>query len=497
MSDLFACPHCGAEYPRKPVLVGKVVRCTKCRNPFKLRPDGIADAVVESPSSAITAAADAKPESEPAPTAVKAGTQTIAVTPSLKPATARLARTEGTDQPVPNPANAPPKPSTGWTALGGLSDKPPPAPVSARMKVAESTPESANSASDSAKISRKDFTVKQEEARRAMSANLTSAMSRLQPEAATAPAPPAGPERIDPLAPLAPVKKGTSRRMKTGSDSGRKPAPVAILSGEGEREGRQQRMILGLCAVVLVLALVAWGILAHEGPLDQTLTRFATAAPDAVFPERTLIIQRRCLLWSTVAGGQPSDPFEGLRDRHFSEAKTILRDTIADALGRIAGMTLIDHQKVWVDQAHVQDANTLLAGLNNPGPDDITAALGRAGIKCMLATAFAEKLTAAGIDEEGQIVLLALLSGETERGTTGSTGANAIGAHLLSGDVPQKIEWLVFSGDHGDFLRYDGFHYKYQDRKYRGHLVRFSGAKPDWPTAQNAWRVMDVNVTGP
>jgi hypothetical protein len=494
MSDLFACPHCGAEYPRKPVLVGKVVRCTKCRNPFKLRPDGIADAVVESPSSAITAAADAKPES--APTAVKAGTQTIAVTPSLKPATARVARTEATDQPEPNTASAPHKPSTGWTALEGLSDKPPPAPVRTRMQAAAAlAPESANSASDSAKIARKDFTAKQEEARRAMSAKLNSAMSRLQPEA-SAPAPPAGPERIDPLAPLAPVKKGaTSRRMKT--DSGRKAAPVAVLSGEGEREGRQQRMILGICAVVLVLALVAWGILAHEGPLDQTLTRFATAAPDAVFPERTLIIQRRCVLWSTVAGGQPSDPFEGLRDRHFSDVRTITRDSIADALGRIAGMTLIDHQKVWVDQAHAQDATTLLAGLNNPGPDDIIAALGRAGIKCMLATAFAEKLTAAGIDGEGQAVLLALLAGETERGTTGTTGTNAIGAHLLSGDVPQKIEWLVFSGDHGDFLRYDGFHYKYQDRKYRGHLVRFSGAKPDWPTAQDAWKVMDVNVTGP
>lgn len=40
---MFACPFCAAQYPLKPVLIGKTVRCTTCKNPFRLRADGIAD----------------------------------------------------------------------------------------------------------------------------------------------------------------------------------------------------------------------------------------------------------------------------------------------------------------------------------------------------------------------------------------------------------------------------------------------------------------------
>ncbi len=39
---LFPCPHCGAKYPFKKVLIGRNVRCTKCRNAFALQKTGIA-----------------------------------------------------------------------------------------------------------------------------------------------------------------------------------------------------------------------------------------------------------------------------------------------------------------------------------------------------------------------------------------------------------------------------------------------------------------------
>ena len=58
----FVCPHCGQQYPLKPVLVGKVVRCTACKQAFKLRMDGIADKVepVASTPSAPTAPTEAR-----------------------------------------------------------------------------------------------------------------------------------------------------------------------------------------------------------------------------------------------------------------------------------------------------------------------------------------------------------------------------------------------------------------------------------------------------
>jgi hypothetical protein len=42
MATTFPCPHCRATYPLKPVLVGRPVRCTQCRQAFQLGADGIA-----------------------------------------------------------------------------------------------------------------------------------------------------------------------------------------------------------------------------------------------------------------------------------------------------------------------------------------------------------------------------------------------------------------------------------------------------------------------
>jgi hypothetical protein len=574
MSDMFACPHCGASYPRKPVLVGKVVRCTKCRNPFKLRPDGIADAVVE--SGPVDTKPEAKPAeaAKPAPAAppLKTGNQTIAVTPSVKPATARVGKPgapagaaaaaaaptvkPAAPEPAPTPAAKPAAPAPaakpaapagkppGGTAATSerLSAAPGPAatrsggtsatserltkaapsapaanpPTSERLTKAGPKPEATGEAKPStdrvakpdadgtgsntsgpltARATRKDLNAQQEEARRAMSASLASAMGKLQTEAAPIAY---DDDRIDPLAPLtaaaaAKTKGGSQRltRTKPGTESQRRAAPVAVLSGEGERQGRQQRTLLFACAGILVLALVVWGLLQHEGPLDYALTRYSAPVQGAVFPERHRAIQARCLLWAKVPGGQQSDPFEGLHDRQFGAPHTIERSAIAEALAQIAGMTLVSHQQVWVDQARAQDAATVLSTLPSHAPEDITAALAKANIKAVLEQAFVAKLAAAGLDDEAQGLFVAMLAGETEH------GVNALAAHLLSGDVPQRIEWLSFHGDHGDFLSYDGFHYQYKDRKYRGHLVRFAGAGPDWPTEQNVWKVFDVSVAGP
>ena len=67
----FACPHCDASYPRKPVLVGRAVRCTTCKNAFRLREDGVADKIVmDAPApSAAPAPVAAAPVPPPQPSA--------------------------------------------------------------------------------------------------------------------------------------------------------------------------------------------------------------------------------------------------------------------------------------------------------------------------------------------------------------------------------------------------------------------------------------------
>lgn len=79
-ASTFPCPHCGATYPLKPVLIGKVVRCTTCKNPFRLGPDGVAVKV----ESATPAPAAASPTPPPAPSAPTPPPAKV-VTPSGQP----------------------------------------------------------------------------------------------------------------------------------------------------------------------------------------------------------------------------------------------------------------------------------------------------------------------------------------------------------------------------------------------------------------------------
>jgi hypothetical protein len=68
MAATFVCPHCGYSYPMKPVLVGRAVRCTGCKQAFQLRADGIADKVappVEAPAAAKPAAPAPSPPAAP------------------------------------------------------------------------------------------------------------------------------------------------------------------------------------------------------------------------------------------------------------------------------------------------------------------------------------------------------------------------------------------------------------------------------------------------
>ena len=52
MTASFQCPHCDATYPLLPTLYGRTVRCSTCKNPFRLRGDGVAEAVQAGQSSA-------------------------------------------------------------------------------------------------------------------------------------------------------------------------------------------------------------------------------------------------------------------------------------------------------------------------------------------------------------------------------------------------------------------------------------------------------------
>jgi hypothetical protein len=69
----FPCPHCGATYPLKPVLIGKVVRCTTCKQPFQLGPDGVAVKVVSATPAPVPPTPAPAPGSAPGRVPTPAG----------------------------------------------------------------------------------------------------------------------------------------------------------------------------------------------------------------------------------------------------------------------------------------------------------------------------------------------------------------------------------------------------------------------------------------
>ncbi len=70
MSNSFTCPHCEASYPFKQALVDKAVRCSKCKQPFKLQENGVALAV-RSQQQAPPSSEQFQPEDGPSTEDVK------------------------------------------------------------------------------------------------------------------------------------------------------------------------------------------------------------------------------------------------------------------------------------------------------------------------------------------------------------------------------------------------------------------------------------------
>jgi len=281
----FACPHCGAVYPFRPVLVDRAVRCTKCTKPFKVRADRTVEKVEDT-------APVPPPETSRADKLQRA---------QAAGKTARLSKTTMTPRP-PSSAERPPVRSP---ASEALTPKVPDAAVPAKVPApAETTakPETAGTAAakvptDTKKTAGKSLNEQQEEMRRRMSASLNTMAGKL----AAKEEPPAeptdmvvgdGPEKA--VGPQdAPPTSGTGRhqtvgtpadlrppaRMARASDTERRNAKV-VLSNVGERQQREERsVVLWLCAALLVPVVLVALWWCWPDAKGDALRRFA-APPD-------------------------------------------------------------------------------------------------------------------------------------------------------------------------------------------------------------------------
>lgn len=449
MSATFACPHCGASYPRKPVLVGRAVRCTTCKNAFRLREDGIADKI----------------EME-APAPVQA------VTPAPEPLPAPVA------PPKPDPVPAPPAkpsgpklPSTGWglnldvdvvepakLAVASTPSSPPPAAVKSPL------PRDGESQTTTQRKSER-MTAQQLEARRAMAATLSTSMSEaLKSEAVKR------------------EEQGEKAKAKVEGRVG-KIGP-AILTGQGVEEARSSRLLLigSLVAVVVLAAL--WWLLFTASPQRAGLNAFTAEVDTARIRagERVQAIQSRAWLIGLPPAQVGVPPLIDMRDARIRPARVIKLDAAKELITSLKGLVTVEPGPVWVPPDRV----VAIDEVRRPDqkPESFIAAVLKKEKKAINHAAVLEGLVKTGMSEDDAKVVDLFL-----RGRTDNDGKNTIATRWMDGDLPSSIEVAPFFGVRGTMLLSRGQSFKTAEVEYDGRLVRLTGT--GWP---EEWKVLTIET---
>lgn len=387
MGDSFTCPHCEARYPIKPVLIGRTVRCSACKNPFRLREDGVAEAVMASQMAT-----------------------------SLQPAHSEV-----------------------------------------------STPAATPIASGP---DRKALAKSREDLRRVMSSTLQAAAA-VALEA----------EKVKKSETTKIHKSSSTHRRGEGGKGDIKPA---ILTGEGEHEGRRRQRSLLLIGVFALALFGAWLFVGDDGQMDG-LRNYASARPGEK-DDATRIAGLRSRAW-LLDERQPV-----IANLNRAQIGPTAHHDLAAAKGWIEGnlrnRDWWPERRVWIrpeDRTRLETA-TATATRNPRGPEK------DAGVTLLDEVAVQAGLRSAGVSEEPTAILVALLHGRTD-----TAGGNWIRTRILAGSLPSALEVCRFGGNDGILL---------QERQpslsglsYRGRLLRLVG----WGGSEagkdlRGWNVFDVEL---
>ncbi len=457
MTATFVCPYCAASYPRKPVLVGRAVRCTTCKNAFRLREDGIADKIDM---------AEVAPAQPPAPVQPPAPITTSTTNDSQSTAAPAA-------MPAPSAPSAPAKPklpSTGWgidldvdvdqpaasaaaTAPTPLPTRPPPAAI--------------KSPADGTSTARKSerMTAQQMEARRAMAATLATSMTEaLKSEA---------------------VKRevqGEKAKAKAEGQVG-KIGP-AVLTNQGVEEAKSRRaMWLGLIGALIIGAGLYW-LLFTSSPQRAALEAYTAEVDSAQLRsgKRIQAIQERAWLIGLPPADIGVPPMVDMRDARIGATRTIPLTKAKDLIISIKGLVPVLPGPVWVPP----DRLAAVEDVRRPEQKESTfiAAVLKKEKKAVSHPALLEALVKTGMTEEDTRVVDLFLRGQTDQ-----NGSNTIAKRWLDGDIPTTLQITRFFGARGSLLLARGATFKTQDVEYEGRIARF--VSPGWPSE---WKVLTIDT---
>ena len=439
------------------MLVGRAVRCTTCKNVFRLREDGIADKI-EMPEAA--------PAQPPAPVQPPAPI-TTSITNDSQSTAAPAA------MPAPSAPSAPAKPklpSTGWgidldvdvdqpaasaaaTAPTPLPTRPPPAAI--------------KSPADGTSTARKSerMTAQQMEARRAMAATLATSMTEaLKSEA---------------------VKRevqGEKAKAKAEGQVG-KIGP-AVLTNQGVEEAKSRRaMWLGLIGALIIGAGLYW-LLFTSSPQRAALEAYTAEVDSAQLRsgKRIQAIQERAWLIGLPPADIGVPPMVDMRDARIGATRTIPLTKAKDLIISIKGLVPVLPGPVWVPP----DRLAAVEDVRRPEQKESTfiAAVLKKEKKAVSHPALLEALVKTGMTEEDTRVVDLFLRGQTDQ-----NGSNTIAKRWLDGDIPTTLQITRFFGARGSLLLARGATFKTQDVEYEGRIARF--VSPGWPSE---WKVLTIDT---
>ena len=421
MSATFACPHCGAMYPVKPILVGRVVRCTTCRNAFVLRADGHADKVA------------AAPVENPAP--APAAPPPAAVAPAPAPALPRPAA------PAPRPPS-PPRPAA-------------PQPAAEEIEVVEPSPPSRRLSAEGGALTQRESRAKlnqqQEEARRSMAGTLANAAAAaLQAEKASQESASAkGTQRSKRLA-TAPAKRESGRH-----------SPVLVV-GVGQREAAERRRLWQWVATILGVLVILICLACYRSPPRKALDDFAAPVGTAYapYPHRLPFMQSRTWM-------QDCNVLIDLGTVHVGSKRTIALKGVAGLITGMKNLTYLANYQFWTDAGATRAVQK--AWKPKLDRDTNLQRLKDAGIAVTTRADMQAQLQAGGLSDEDADIILRLIMP-----IANSPQFDA--ARFGRGEVPDAIEVYPFHGTDGEALRAAGNRYSYPKTDYSGLLVRFIGS---------------------
>lgn len=431
----FGCPHCAAQYPIKPVLVGKVVRCTSCKNPFRLRPDGFADKVeapVTTTAKAVSATSPAISLSAVTPVAPAPAAVTLA------PAAASSSASSLTSSLISKPTT--PRPTD------------PEAPVTRRLAAAK-VPQ----------------TQQQIEARKAMADSL-SAMAGEALQAAETTQAVKNKEESSRIGKSTGKPTGkTSSFTNPGNAQKKAGKGPAILTNEGEREAENSRQWL-LAFIALIVVIGGCGYLVTRVDTHTAAVHAFTAelpSADNRFGRRAEAIQARA--WSPDV-----IPFIALPAPRLGSERTVAAGALAEALAKLAGLVYVPAADRWIGPDKVEWLNRQVI----EDAKTVAQRLEKAGIINIDNKAITQALRSANLSDEELTIINTLLMVK-----------GPLAGKLATGPIP-VIRWCTVRGTDGTWLfNPGGDSYKPRLSNYDGLLVAFTGE--GWPAD---WRFLTLNT---